>query len=116
MVPRSFAVAFVSENKCCRHLFDHTEVCRQGNEQLDDAFGGYTSPSDDARDHVGVDPDHRWWRFVWIAGLNIVVGPYNKKQGLVSDGAAGRNFGGSERAEERGERVVRADLNRRHLT
>jgi len=85
--PRPFAVAFGSEDKCCRHLFDHTEVCRQGNEQLDYAFGGSAGPSDDAthaRDHAGVDPDHRWWRFVLIAGLNIVAGPYSKKQGLVA--------------------------------
>ena len=78
-VPRSFAVAFDSEDKCCRHLFDHTEVCRQGNEQLDDAFGGSAGSSDDARDHAGVDPDHRWWRFVWIAGLTIVVGSYTAR-------------------------------------
>ena len=38
-VPWFFAVAFGSEDKCCRHLFDHTEVCRQGNEQLDYALG-----------------------------------------------------------------------------
>ena len=84
MVPRSFAVAFDSEDKCCRHPFDHTEVCRQGNEQLDDAFGGSSGPSDNSRDHAGVDPDHRWWQFVSIAGLNIVVGSYSKKQGLVA--------------------------------
>ena len=80
-VPRSFAVAFDSEDKCCRHLFDHTEVCRQGNEQLDYALGGSAGPSDDARDHAGVDPDHRWWWFVWIAGLNIVGGSYSKNKG-----------------------------------
>ena len=80
-VPRPFAVAFGSEDKCCRHLFDHTEVCRQGNEQFDDAFGGSAGPSDDARDHVGVDPDHRRWWFVWIAGLNVVGGSYSKHKG-----------------------------------
>ena len=65
----------------------YTEVCHQGNEQRDYAFGGSTDPSGDARDHAGVDPDLRWsitWRFILIAGLNIVAGSYSNKQESVA--------------------------------
>ena len=44
--------------------------------------------------------DHRWWRFVLIAGLNIVVGSYSNKQESVA--AEPRKNGRYERAEKRG--------------
>ena len=80
-------MAFDSEDKFRRHLFDHTEVCRQGNEQRDYATSG---SYDGARDHTGVDLDHRWWRFVLIASLNIVAGSYSNKQGSTRGAAGGQ--------------------------
>ena len=78
VVPLSFAVAFDSEDKLRRHLFGHTEVCRQGNEQRDYAFAAptCTGPFDDA----DVDPDQRW-QFVLIARIRIVAGSCYNKQG-----------------------------------
>ena len=44
--------------------------------------------------------DHRWWRFFLIAGLNIVVGSYNKKQ-EESVAAEPRKIWGYERGMRR---------------
>ena len=45
-------------------------------------------------------PTSRWWRFVLIAGLNIVVGSYSNKQESVA--AEPRKNWRYERAEKRG--------------
>ena len=60
--------------------YTYQVIDSQGNEQRDCAFGGSTGPLDDARNHAGVGPDHRWWRFFLIVGLDIVVGSYSNKQ------------------------------------